>query len=106
MFAPVLIQVALNGGRTGAPATIEEITNDLAACAAAGGTVFHAHPRGTGGTESLLPADVDGLVGAIRAKVPHVSLGLTTGAWILPDVQKRLDAIARWHQLPDFASVN
>src|SRR5207248_9855217 len=42
----------------------------------------------------------------IRARAPHVSLGLTTGAWILPDVQKRLDALAQWRQLPDFASVN
>jgi uncharacterized protein (DUF849 family) len=46
------------------------------------------------------------VVEAIRAKTPRVSLGLTTGAWILPDVPKRLDALAHWRQLPDFASVN
>jgi uncharacterized protein (DUF849 family) len=102
----VLIKIALNGGRTGAPATVEEIANDVAACAAAGATVFHVHPRGAGGIESLQPADADRVVVAIRAKVPNVSLGLTTGAWILPDVQKRLDALAQWQQLPDFASVN
>ena len=103
---PVLIKVALNGGRAGAPATVEEIASDVAACAAAGATVFHVHPRDVDGMESLLPADADRVVAAIRAKAPQVSLGLTTGAWILPDVQKRLDAIARWQQLPDFASVN
>ena len=103
---PVLIKIALNGGRSGAPATPEEIADDVAACAAAGATVFHVHPRGIGGMESLQAADADRVVAAIRARVPDVSLGLTTGAWILPDVQKRLDAIGRWQQLPDFASVN
>lgn len=37
---------------------------------------------------------------------PHVSLGLTTGAWVLPDVEARLAAIAGWNELPDLASVN
>lgn len=102
----MLIKVALNGGRPGAPATAEEIAEDVAACAAAGATVFHVHPRGAGGMESLLPADADRVVAAIRAKTPHVSLGLTSGAWILPDVSERLDALAHWQTLPDFASVN
>jgi uncharacterized protein (DUF849 family) len=102
----MLIKIALNGGRAAAPATVEEIANDLAACAAAGATVFHVHPRNREGGESLLATDVDPVVEAIRARAPHVSLGLTTGAWILPDVQRRLDALAQWRQLPDFASVN
>jgi len=102
----MLIKVALNGGRPEAPATPEEIADDVAVCAAAGATVFHVHPRGKDGKESLQPADAGAVVAAIRARTPHVSLGLTTGAWILPDVQQRVDAIARWRQLPDFASVN
>ena len=102
----MLIKIALNGGRAEAPATVEEIANDVAVCAAAGATVFHVHPRSSDGLESLQPADVDRVVAAIRARVPHVSLGLTTGAWILPDVRKRLDALSHWQQLPDFASVN
>jgi uncharacterized protein (DUF849 family) len=102
----VLIKIALNGGRIGAPATAAEIAEDVAACAAAGSTVFHVHPRDAGGLESLQPADADRVVAAIRARAPHVSVGLTTGAWILPDVQQRFDAIAGWQQLPDFASVN
>jgi uncharacterized protein (DUF849 family) len=102
----VLIKIALNGGRAEAPSTPDEIADDVAVCAAAGATVFHVHPRDAGGAESLLPADADRTVRAIRAKVPHVSAGLTTGAWILPDVAGRLQAIARWCELPDFASVN
>jgi uncharacterized protein (DUF849 family) len=102
----MLIKIALNGGRGDAPTTAEEIAADVAACAAAGATVFHVHARDSHGAESLQSADVDRVVAAIRAAAPHVSLGLTTGAWILPDVPKRLDALAHWRQLPDFASVN
>ncbi|HKO55361.1 MAG TPA: 3-keto-5-aminohexanoate cleavage protein [Thermoanaerobaculia bacterium] len=102
----MIIKIALNGGRAGAPSTPEAIADDVAACAAAGATVFHVHPRDAAGAESLLPADADRVIAAIRARAPEISLGLTTGAWILPDVQRRLDAIAAWHQLPDFASVN
>jgi uncharacterized protein (DUF849 family) len=102
----VIIKIALNGGRVGAPAKPDEIANDVAACAAAGATVFHVHPRDRDGAESLLPADADRVVAAIRARAPDVALGLTTGAWILPDVQQRLEAIAGWRRLPDFASVN
>jgi len=102
----VLIKIALNGGRVEAPGTAGEIADDVAVCAAAGATVFHVHPRDAHGLESLLPADADRVVSAIRARAPQVSLGLTTGAWILPDVQKRVAAIAGWRQLPDFASVN
>jgi uncharacterized protein (DUF849 family) len=101
-----LIKIAVNGGRASAPATPEQIAADVAACAAAGATLFHVHPRDRDGVESLLPAYADRVVAAIRARAPHVSVGLTTGAWILPDVPARLDAIARWRQLPDFASVN
>ena len=102
----MLIKIALNGGRADAPSTAEEIAEDVAACAAAGAAVFHVHPRSSDGVESLLPADADRVVDVIRASAPRVSLGLTTGAWILPDVPKRADAIAHWRQLPDFASVN
>lgn len=102
----MLIKIALNGGCPAAPATPEQIADDVTACAAAGATVFHVHPRNEGGAESLQAEDVDRTVAAIRARAPHVSLGLTTGAWILPDVSKRLDALAHWGQLPDFASVN
>ena len=102
----MLIKIALNGGRAGAPSTPLEIANDVATCALDGATAVHVHARNASGTESLLPADVDPVVRAIRTRTPHVSLGLTTGAWILPDVSKRLGAIAQWQELPDFASVN
>lgn len=102
----MLIKIALNGGRPGAPATPPDIAEDAAVCAAAGATVFHVHPRDHHGVESLLPAHAGAVVTALRARVPSLRIGLTTGAWILPDVSKRLEAIAHWRVLPDFASVN
>jgi uncharacterized protein (DUF849 family) len=102
----VLIKVALNGGRTGAPSTPGEIAEDVARCVAAGATHVHVHARDERGQESLFARDVDRTVQAIRAAAPSIVLGVTTGAWILPNVAQRLAAIAEWNALPDFASVN
>jgi uncharacterized protein (DUF849 family) len=101
-----LIKVAINGGRRGAPSTPHEMADDVASCVAAGATVFHVHPRDRFGAESLLPADADAAVAAIRARSPNISLGLTTGAWILPDPRQRVEAVRAWSERPDFASVN
>jgi uncharacterized protein (DUF849 family) len=35
-----------------------------------------------------------------------VPVGVTTGDWAEPDVERRLAAIGAWDELPDFASVN
>jgi len=43
---------------------------------------------------------------AIRAVCPGVQVGVSTGAWIVPDVEQRLGLIQAWEVLPDFASVN
>jgi uncharacterized protein (DUF849 family) len=102
----VLIQVALNGGRRDAPSTIEAIVADVDRCFAAGASVFHVHARDRGGWESLEACEVDPLVAAIRRSTPEIALGVTTAAWILPDAAKRIEAIRKWTQLPDFASVN
>src|SRR4051812_16570880 len=102
----MLIKVAINGGKRDAPSTAVAIAADVTACAAAGATHFHIHPRDNAGRESLLPVDADRVVTAIRASSPNVRIGLTTGAWIEPDAHKRVQAVAGWNQMPDFASVN
>jgi uncharacterized protein (DUF849 family) len=102
----LLIKIALNGSNKRAPATAAAIAEDVAGLAAAGATTFHVHPQKSTGGESLLPLDADRAVRAIRKAAPGIKLGLTTGAWILPDVKERLAAIDGWTQLPDFASVN
>ena len=38
--------------------------------------------------------------------VPGLPIGVTTGAWALPDPRERVVAILSWTVLPDFASVN
>ncbi len=43
---------------------------------------------------------------AVRADTPDVMVGVSTGAWVLPNPQARVQAIREWTILPDFASVN
>jgi uncharacterized protein (DUF849 family) len=58
------------------------------------------------GTESLEGKDVARAVAAIREACPSIPVGVTTGAWIVPDAEERLEKVRGWTLLPDFASVN
>jgi uncharacterized protein (DUF849 family) len=71
-----------------------------------GAGAVHAHPRRPDGTESLSAADVAAVCDAVRRACPGLPIGVTTAAWIEPDVAHRLDSIAAWTVLPDYASVN
>jgi uncharacterized protein (DUF849 family) len=107
----MLIKAALNGGRKrsehpGIPITAIELGAEAAAAVAAGAGAIHFHARSPDGGESVRPEDVAaGLVG-IRSRVAGTLVGVSTGAWIEPDAEKRYDAVSRWTILPDFASVN
>ena len=103
-----LLKCCVNGRRPAdlAPATPEQLAASWRAAYAAGADAVHVHPRGRDGRESLTPTDVAAAILALRAAVPEVPVGVTTGAWILPGVEDRLRAIADWVVLPDFASVN
>jgi uncharacterized protein (DUF849 family) len=108
---PVLVQAALNGGRTRAehaavPITPEELAASAREAVAAGATSIHFHARSQDGHESVNGDDVARSLTAIRAAVPGTPVGVSTGAWILPDLKLRHQAIAQWTLLPDFASVN
>jgi uncharacterized protein (DUF849 family) len=103
-----LIKACLNGNREpGAhpalPITPEQLAADGAAAVAAGAQALHLHPRGADGRESL--AAVDDTVRAVKAAVPGVPVGVSTGAWIEPDVARRVDLVRGW-RTPDVASVN
>jgi len=107
----VLVQACLNGARApGAhpelPLGADALGADAAAAAAAGARSFHVHPRDAAGAETLDRAAVDAAVGAIRAACPGVPVGVSTGAWIVPDLGARLAAIRSWTSAPDVASVN
>ncbi|GAA2938187.1 hypothetical protein GCM10010446_24400 [Streptomyces enissocaesilis] len=46
-------------------------------------------------------------VSAVRAVVPEgVRVGVTTGAWAVPDPEQRAELVRSWTVLPDHASVN
>ena len=105
-----MIKAALNGNRSrdehGAiPITPLDLSLEARRAVEAGAAALHVHPRDSAGRESLAIADVAAALSAIRAVCPDVPLGVSTGAWIEPDVSRRLALLADWTG-PDFASVN
>jgi len=84
--------------------TTAELAADARACVAAGARAIHMHPRDQDGRESLHAEVVDAVVREVRAAC-GVPVGVSTGAWIEPDLDKRLALIAAWTE-PDYASVN
>jgi uncharacterized protein (DUF849 family) len=112
----VLVKACLNGVREpGAhprlPLTPDELADDAQACLEFGADAVHLHPRDAKGRESLAAADVAAAVAAVREECPDLPVGVTTGAWIVPDLTTRVSAVRAWGDLddaarPDFASVN
>jgi uncharacterized protein (DUF849 family) len=105
----VFVQAALNGDRTCAehptlPVSAEDLARDAAGCAAAGARAIHMHPRDAQGRESLLAEVIDAAARAVR-DASGVPVGVSTGEWIEPDLQSRLELVAVWSE-PDYASVN
>lgn len=106
-----MLKACLNGQVTrqqhpGVPVTPAELAEDARRCREAGAGAVHVHPRDADGRESLAAADVAAAVDAIRAACPGLPIGVSTGAWIVPDPDARIRAIEGWTTLPDFASVN
>ncbi len=104
-----MIQAALNGDRRcdehpGIPCSAEELARDAAACVAAGAVELHLHPRDANGVETLDPLTIFSTVRQVKA-VANVPVGVSTGAWIEPDLERRLALIRSWYG-PDYASVN
>ncbi len=107
----MLIQACPNGPRgpgdhPALPVTPAAVARDAAVVVAAGARELHVHPKDGAGADSLRPADVAAVVSAVRASVPGVPIGVTTGAWALPDPAERVEAIRCWTVLPDHASLN
>ena len=99
-----MLQAALNGDRTkGAhpalPLSVDELAHDAAACVAAGARAIHLHPRDSEGRERLDPDIVDEVVVRVR-EACGVPVGVSTGAWIEPNLERRLELVRRWRE-PD-----
>ncbi len=105
----MLLQATLNGALTKAdhpavPVSEEELALDAAACVVAGARAVHLHPRDFDGREQLSAEVVDRVVDAVKAQA-GVPVGVSTGAWIEPDLERRIALIGQW-RAPDYASVN
>lgn len=106
-----MLQACLNGGRdrgfhAATPLTPRELAADARAVVDAGARELHVHPRDAAGRESLHPDDTGRALEAIRASVPGIPVGLSTGWWIAPQGRARQQQIRAWQTLPDYVSVN
>ncbi len=104
-----MIQAALNGSRrcdehVGVPCTADSLVQDAMACVAAGASELHIHPRDSEGQETLDPFTIYAVCRQVK-EATRVPVGISTGAWIEPDFEKRLSLIRTWYG-PDYASVN
>lgn len=105
------IQACLNGSRTSTehsavPLTPAALAADARCVLEAGARALHVHPRDKTKLESLAPDDVAETLTAIREACPGLAVGISTAAYIQPDLSKRLALITAWSVLPDFVSVN
>jgi uncharacterized protein (DUF849 family) len=88
------------------PITPSQQAHQAAIAIAAGAGAIHVHPRDSTGRESLAYADITATLEAIRTACPGIAIGVSTGVWILPEINRRLALIEQWKVLPDFAGVN
>jgi uncharacterized protein (DUF849 family) len=107
----MLIEVALNGGRTRAehprvPCSPQETAAAAKEAVAAGAGAAHFHVRAADGRESLDADEVARAVAAVRAAIPGIPFGVSTGLWMVRDARERHAKVAAWKTFPDFASVN
>jgi uncharacterized protein (DUF849 family) len=107
----MLIEAALNGGRTraehpGVPCSPLEMAAAAKEAVVAGAGAVHFHVRAADGRESLDAEDVARAVTAVRAAIPGVPFGVSTGLWMVRDARERHEKVAAWKTFPDFASVN
>lgn len=107
-----MLQAALNGSRPRAdhealPLRADELALDARRVVAAGADELHVHARDGDGDDTLDPEPVGRAVFAIRRSCPDTPLGLTTALRAADgDPVLRLDLVAGWTELPDYASVN
>jgi uncharacterized protein (DUF849 family) len=106
-----MLQACLNGNRRsgaapGLPVTPDELARDALAVRVAGADEMHIHPRGTDGAESLAPGDIARALEAVRAAVPGMPVGVSTGDWIAPGGRARQALLGAWEVRPDYVSVN
>ena len=107
----MLLKACLNGARRPAehpalPITSAQLAADVVRVRAAGAAMVHVHAKDGAGEDTLDGDSLANVLTAIRTAAPTVPVGVTTGAWTVPDPGERVAALRAWSLLPDFASVN
>lgn len=107
----MLIKIALNGARPKSeneflPQSLHEISKEVTLLYQNGYKVFHIHCYDKNGNESLNPEDVNNLVSEVKSISSDIQIGISSGEWIEPNLEKRINYIKEWKILPDFVSVN
>jgi uncharacterized protein (DUF849 family) len=91
------------------PVTAAQLAADARAAAAAGADAVHLHVKDDHGADTLDAAALAAALTAVRSAAPGLPVGVSTGAWAVPEPDRRVAAIRAWVALPappDFASVN
>lgn len=103
-----MIQIAINGNRNDiiVPKTMRSIVASATSSIRAGADCIHFHPRDNNGVETFKKEFVDNQIGELRAKLKNIPIGISTGEWIEPNLDKRLEQIGSWKNIPDFVSIN
>lgn len=106
-----ILQLCPNGARTRAehprlPVSPAELAGAAREAVGAGAGDIHLHPKDRDGTDTLAAPRVAAALMAVRAAVPGIPVGVTTGAWATPDPEERAALVRGWTVLPDHASVN
>ena|SRR5256885_1952695 len=105
----MLLQATLNGPYTkdnhpAIPVSPRELAEDARTCVAEGARAIHVHPRDAYGAERLDPAVVDRVVSIVQDAC-GMPVGVSTAAWVEPDLDRRIEMIRHWHA-PDYAAVD
>lgn len=103
-----MIQIAVNGNRQEKfiPKKKEEIVQSAVSAIEKGAETIHFHPRDADGKETLNAAVVDEQILELKRHLRQVPVGISTGEWIEPNLERRLAHIKSWRVLPDFVSIN
>jgi len=110
----IVLQVTPNGPwgkdvHPNMPISTDELVAELRACFRAGATGVHLHVRDRSGAETLDPLVVNRTCLQVREAAGELGIqaeiGLTTGAWIVPDLAERIAMIREWEGV-DCATVN
>jgi len=105
------LTACLNGARLprehpALPVTPADLAREAAAAVAAGADDLHLHAKDAQGRDVLDAGPLAAALDAVRAAVPGVRVGVTTGAWAASEPRARVAAVRSWTALPDAASVN